>query len=199
MSTGTRPLAMAAILAVGLGAACTRDDRADARREADRTADAVTPSPTPYGTTAGTSADQNTITAGEVAANPTKYQGQRVAVRGDVSKFLGGNAFTLDEDRLTADEDLLVLSQSGVPGEDHKNEKVIVSGRVAMYDKAEFERDYDWFRPTPEVEAKYKTRPVIIADSIRTADGRDLTTGSALPAGSGETGHGNRPADSSRP
>ena len=180
MRTAAGPLAAAAILAIGLAGACTtRDDRAAANRDTD-----ATPSPTPYGTTATTAdTDRDTITAGEVAANPTKYVGQRVSVRGDVADIVSTSAFTLDEDRLTADQNLLVLSQSGVPAPEQKDEKVTVSGRVRLFDATEIKRDNDWFQATPEIETKYRKRPVIIADSIRTADGRELTTpGGSLPA-----------------
>jgi hypothetical protein len=201
MSRGTGPLAWAAILAVGLsGAACTsRDDRAAANRDTETGALSASPSPSPYGSTVASDADRDAITAGELAANPEKYVGQRVTVRGDVADIMGTNSFTLDEDRLTADKNLLVLSRNGVPSQQHKDEKVTVAGRVQMFNSTEIERDNDWFDATPEVETKYQNRPVLIADSIRTADGRELTMGGALPAGPGDPGHGNRPADAPRP
>jgi hypothetical protein len=182
---------------MGLSTACTKNDTRTAdNRTTDDTAgtSALGASPSPY---APPAADEK-ITAGDVAANPTKYVGQRVTVQGDVADILGTNSFTLDEDRLTADQNLLVLSQGGVPALDQKNEKVMVSGKVQMFEATEVKREHAWFDATPEIEVKYKNRPVIIADSVRTADGRELTGAGALPAGSGEVGHGNTPADSNR-
>jgi hypothetical protein len=125
-----------------------------------------------------------------------------VTLKSDVKQIMPNGFFVLD------DHDTLVLSPSGQPGE---KEKVTVSGTVQTYSAPEFKRKFAWFKSNAEIDAKYKDRAVIVADSIMSADGRELlTAGSALPAGSGEpgamtggkhdrAGHGNRPADSSRP
>ena len=58
---------------------------------------------------------------GEVAANPELYFNKRIAIQGEVEDVLEGGLFTMDEDNLFADEDLLVIpdkdAQAAVDGE----------------------------------------------------------------------------------
>jgi hypothetical protein len=160
-----------AVLLVGAGVACTRDDRA----ANDRTAMA-SPSPT---------ADINekrdaTPSAGDIADHPAVYNGQQVTLQSNVKKLMPNGFFTLD------DNDLLVLSPSGQPIE---NEEVTVHGTVHTYSAPELESRYAWFKSDASVDREYKDRAVIVADSILTADGRQVVTdrsGADLPAGSGE-------------
>ena len=178
---GTLQLAAAAVILVGAGLpAPERQPRGERRRPRPG---AASPSPTTgaYGTTDTMAArnDVNNPDAGDIAGNPARYDGQHVALKADVKTILPNGFFVLD------DHDLLVLSPSGQPGE---KEKVTVSGTVETYSAPEFKQKYSWFKSGPEVDAKYKNRAVIVADSIMTADGREIVTnaGSALPAGSGE-------------
>lgn len=182
----TLQLMAAAVILVGAGSACTRSNDNRAANDADRDLTATaSPSPTTgaYGTTDTMTArnDVNHPDAGEIAGNPARYDGQHVALKADVRTVLPNGLFVLD------DHDLLVLSPSGQPGE---RERVTVSGTVETYSTPEFKQKFSWFKSGPEVDAKYKNRAVIVADSIMTADGRELVTnaGSTLPAGSGELG-----------
>lgn len=194
----TLQVAAAAVILAGAGAACTRsnDNRAANDADRDRTAMA-SPSPATgaYGTTDAAVArnDVNSPDAGDIAGNPARYDGQHVTLKADVKTLMPNGFFVLD------DHDMLVLSPSGQPGE---KEKVTVSGTVRTYSAPEFKKKYGWFKSAPEVDAKYKNRAVIVADSIMTADGREVVTnaGSALPAGSGEL-HSRpvRPQPDSRP
>jgi hypothetical protein len=202
--SGYMPLTAAVIFAVGAaGMACTRsDNRAANDRDRDRTAmSSPSPSVTDNANVARNDNENrvNNPDAGDIENNPAKYAGQHVALKADVKELMPNGFFVLD------DHDMLVLSPSGQPGE---KEKVTVSGTVQTYSAPEFKRKYAWFKSNPQIDTKYKDRAVIIADSIMTADGRELLNTSALPASSGELnskvnrdrvnreGHGNKPADS---
>jgi len=159
-----------AVLLVGAGVACTRDDRA----ANDRTAMA-SPSPT-----ADVEKRDATPSAGDIADHPAVYNGQQVTLKSDVKKLMPNGFFTLD------DNDLLVLSPSGQPIED---EEVTVHGTVHTYSAPELKSRYAWFESDASLDREYKDRAVIVADSILTADGREVVTdrsGADLPAGSGE-------------
>lgn len=174
---GLLQLATAAVFIAGLSAACTTNDtRSDRNR--DQTAMA---SPSPgtgaYGTTADDNARREQPSAREIANNPTKYEGQHVTLKSDVQSVMPNGLFQL------ADNDLLVLSSGAEPGE---KENVTVSGTVRSFSAPEIQSKY---KGATEASAKFKDKPVIVADSILTADGRDLLiSGSALPAGAGEPG-----------
>ena len=121
------------------------------------------------------------LSAGKLAKDGKKYYGQVVTVRAEVEDVLDRNSFTLDEDALLAGADVLVLVPAGFDTANlRKDQVVVVSGKVRPYVTAELEKDYDWFKHgkimTTGHKVDYETRPVLVADSIRTLDNRDLLT-----------------------
>lgn len=168
------------VLLVGAGFACTRPaDRAaaDRDRDNDRTAMAK---PSPTATPLDTEKRDTTPSAGDITSNPALYSGQQVTLKSNVKKIMPHGFFTLK------DKDLLVLSPSGQPMED---QEVTVHGTVQTYSAPEFKKRYNWFRSNSRVDSEYKDRAVIVADSILTAEGRDVVSdhsGANLPASSGE-------------
>jgi hypothetical protein len=173
-----------AVLLVGAGVACSRNDnnRAARNRDYDRTATA-TPSPGP---TADTGKVDETPSAGDITSHPDRYAGQQVTLKSSVKKTMPNGFFTLKDD------DLLVLSPSGEPME---NQEITVHGTVQTYSAPDFKKRYTWFRSNANVDRQYKDRPVVVADSILTADGREVVKEGAnnLPASSGEINHRRRP------
>ena len=183
-------LAVTALLAIGAAGACTRNDRAAANRTADAMA---TPSPSPTTGTYGSSvSDDKGPSAGDIADHPAQYAGQRVTLKSDVKKVMPNGFFILD------DHDTLVMSPSGSPIE---KQEVTVLGTVHTYSAPELKTSFPWFKSNKELDAQYNNRAVIVADSITTADGRELLSGAALPAGSGEpdTSTTGRPRSDDRP
>jgi hypothetical protein len=161
-----------AVLLVGSGIACARQDRTAEDR--DRTAMA-SPSPT-----ADLGDRDTTPSAGDITGNPALYSGQQVTLKSEVKKLMPNGFFTLEDD------DLLVLSPSGQPVED---QEVTIHGTVHTYSAPELKNRYSWFRSDDAFDREYKDRAVLVADSILTADGREVVTdksGAELPAGSGE-------------
>ena len=163
-----------AVLLIGAGVACSRNDNRSAM---------ASPSPSP--TVEAGRAEKRDVTpsAGDIADNPALYAGQQVTLKSDVKKLMPNGFFTLK------DKDLLVLSPSGQPVED---QEVTVHGTVHAYSAPELKSRYAWFKSDSSMDREYKDRPVIVADSILTADGRDVVTdksGANLPASSGEPRH----------
>src|SRR5688500_11404083 len=126
-------------------------------------------------TTTGTAM---TVTAGDIANNPTRYYGQKVTVRAEVEDVLSRQVFLLDEDKLFAWPDVLVITPtltSTVPEE----EIVTVTGTVRPYVDADFRRDYNWNwwgDMDHDVHVTFRDRPVIVADSVKTNNGTELVT-----------------------
>ncbi|MEL7071274.1 MAG: hypothetical protein AAGN15_21860 [Cyanobacteria bacterium J06581_3] len=105
---------------------------------------------------------------GEVAANPDLYFNKRIAIEGEVEDVLEGGLFTMDEDNLFADEDLLVIPDQGAQAA-VDGETITVTGVLRPYVKAEFEADYDlqWDLDVEKtIEAEYEQKPVFVADSV---------------------------------
>ncbi len=176
-----------AVLLVGAGLACSRNDNRAARNnnpDYDRTATA-TPVPT-ASPTADTGKVSDQPSAGDITAHPDRYAGQQVTLKSNVEKTMPNGFFTLK------DKDLLVLSPSGEPME---NQEVTIHGTVQTYSAPDFKKRYSWFHSNSNLDRQYKDRPVIVADSILTADGREVVTGgnNSLPASSGEIKHHRRP------
>ena len=105
---------------------------------------------------------------GEVAADPTQYYGETLAVTGEVEDMYSVNTFTLDEDELFGGDDLLVI----VPNISElisDGETVAVTGELRSFVVADLERDYDltWDLDVQEqIEAEYSERPVLVADQV---------------------------------
>jgi hypothetical protein len=90
--------------------------------------------------TAGTAA---MVTPGDIARNPNRYFGQKVTVRAEIEDVLSRHVFLLDEDKLFAWPDVLVLTpalSSMIP----EDEVVTVTGTVRAFVDADFRRDYNW-------------------------------------------------------
>jgi hypothetical protein len=122
-----------------------------------------------------------TISAGKLAKNAKDYYGKTVTVRAEVEDVIDSRSFTLDEDAILMGADVLVLVPAGYTGNLAHDQVVTVTGRVRPYVTTELEHDYDWFKHgtivTRDTKVDFKTRPVLIAESLRTADGRELLAG----------------------
>lgn len=119
-----------------------------------------------------------TTTAGAIAAAPARYYGNIVSVRAEIEDVFSQRAFTLDEDRIGAGPDVLVILPRAA-GEIPEGEEVTVVGHVRPMTSASLDRDYDWydaswFRAVQNFD--WETRPAIIAASVRTENGRELLT-----------------------
>ncbi len=105
---------------------------------------------------------------GDITSAPEKYYNKRIAVQGEVSSKLSPNTFTIQEQQLFNNENLLVVTQGTTP-ETQENEQVAVTGVLRPYVKAEFDKDYDlnWDLSVQEkVDAEYTEKPVFVADSV---------------------------------
>jgi len=105
---------------------------------------------------------------GDITSNPEQYYNQRIAVAGEIEDKLDGNTFTLDEEALFGGEDLLVISNMPSP-QAQDGEKVVATGVLRPYVKADFETDYDltWDLTVQEqIEAEYTEKPVFVADEV---------------------------------
>ena len=104
----------------------------------------------------------------DVSENPDQYYSQEIAIEGEVDEIRNDYAFTLKEDQLIGGEELLIINATGEPIP-QVDEKVVVTGMVRPFIKAEFERDYDltWdLDIQEEIEAEYTEKPVLVVDSI---------------------------------
>ena len=125
-----------------------------------------------------------TISAGKLANNAKDYYGKTVTVKAEVEDVIDNRTFSLDEDAILAGADVLVLVPAGYTGTLAHDQMVTVTGKVRPYVTAELEKDYHWFKHgaivSHDSKVDFKTRPVLVATSVRTADGRDLLAGSAM-------------------
>ena len=130
-------------------------------------------------TRTGITTDMRTITAGRLARDAKKYYGQTVTVTAEVEDVLGSNMFTLDEDSVLAGSDVLVLVPRGLAGTLNHDQKLVVTGKVRPFVEADLDRDFEWFDNGKLVDVKtkvdWKTRPVIVAETIRTDTGTEIS------------------------
>lgn len=103
---------------------------------------------------------------GEIAEEPSLFVGKTVTVSSKVDEVISPNAFTLDDKELIGGKELLVVGAIPAGGPIHEGETVLVIGTVREHITAEIEKDFD-FDLQPELEVEYKSRPVVIAQSIK--------------------------------
>ena len=119
------------------------------------------------------------VDAGDIAQRPRAYFGQSVTVVAEVEAVHAPNAFTLDDDTELPGPDVLVIVPKTALTVT-QNHQVTVHGTVRPLDVRALNRDYSWFdihAYDPELLKRFRERPVIIADSIRDAQGGDLIVG----------------------
>lgn len=105
---------------------------------------------------------------GELTSNPELYYNQVIAVTGKIEEEYSPTTFSIDEEELFGDEDLLVISQMAAP-QAQDGEEVTVTGILRPYIAAEFENEYDldWdLSVQEEIEAEYSEKPVLVADEV---------------------------------
>jgi hypothetical protein len=125
------------------------------------------------------------VTAGNLADDPARYYGQRVSISAPVESVYSRTIFTLDEDKVwSTGRDLLVLNPrpaDAVTGD----AAVTVTGIVHIFSRAEIERlhdGWDW-DVRPELIMEFGSRPVLVAESIRDATGKQLVSVAAQKTG----------------
>jgi len=105
---------------------------------------------------------------GEVTKNPSAFYNKTIAVRAEVEDIIGPSSFTLDEDKLTSTQDLLVLNTA--PGQTiNDGQEVVVTGVLRPFVVTDIERDYDlnWdLTLQRKLEAEYSQKPALVAKSI---------------------------------
>jgi len=119
------------------------------------------------------------VSAGKLSHDGKAFYGQSVTVKSKVEDVIDSRTFTLDDDTILPGPDVLVLVPRGVASTLVHDQEVIVTGTVRPYVMAELKKDYDWFEDGKIVKrmgdkVDMKTRPVIVATSVRTAAGLEI-------------------------
>jgi hypothetical protein len=151
----------------------------------------------PHFFTVQTSASQPGQQAGGLGTQPQAGgMGTQPQAQGQVGQQAQGNA----------GQNVLVLIPAPVKAAPESGQ-VTISGTVRPMVVSEIQRDYDWFESgwlkQADVDIESTTYPVIVADSVTTADGTQLvqagsstgTRAGDAPAASGGAGGANAPAN----
>ena len=119
------------------------------------------------------------LTATKLVKHASDYYGKTVTVKAKVDDVMGTNMFSLDEDALFAGPDVLVIVPAGVSNVAH-DQKVLVTGEVRAYVESDLDRDFKFFEDgkliKKDTKIDWKTRPVIVATSVRTEDGTEIAS-----------------------
>jgi hypothetical protein len=119
------------------------------------------------------------ISATKLVKHASDYYGKTVTVKAKVDDVMGTNMFSLDEDALFAGPDVLVIVPAGVSGVAH-DQKVVVTGEVRAYVEPDLDKDFAFFEDgkliKKDTKIDWKTRPVIVAKSVRTESGAEIAS-----------------------
>ena len=115
----------------------------------------------------------------KLVQHASDYYGKTVTVKAKVDDVMGANMFSLDEDALFAGPDVLVIVPAGVSNVVH-DQKVLVTGEVRAYVESDLDRDFKFFEDgkliKKDTKIDWKTRPVIVATSVRAEDGKEIAS-----------------------
>ena len=104
----------------------------------------------------------------DIADNPSKYYNRRLALTGEVENIQNSKMFSLNEDDLLGEEDLLVFNPTPAMAVNN-DQTVAVTGILRLFRVAEMEKEYKftWDEGLKkEMELKYNEKPVLIADTV---------------------------------
>ena len=120
-----------------------------------------------------------TISASKLAKHASDFYGKTVTVKAKVDDVMGTNMFSLDEDALFAGPDVLVIVPAGISNVAH-DQKVVVTGEVRPYVEPDLDKDFSFFEDgkliKKDTKIDWKTRPVIVARSVRAEDGTEIAS-----------------------
>lgn len=103
-----------------------------------------------------------------VTESPDNFYNQELALEGEVGEIKNNMAFTINDDEILGEDDILVINAAGEPMPE-EDEYVVVTGMLRPFIAAEFERDYDltWDLDIQrELEAEYSEKPVLVVDRV---------------------------------
>ena len=112
-----------------------------------------------------------TVRLSQLEDDAQPYIGRRVTVSGEVEDVIGPRVFKIDE-RNWADLDgeILVLMQVPLAALVREDDPVTVTGTLRRYVDVEFDREWGWLDVSPAIEARIRTRPVLVAETLTGTD-----------------------------
>jgi cytochrome c556 len=116
------------------------------------------------------------VAASTLAKNPQAYYGEMITVTAAVEQTLSKTAFSVDQDKTkSTGQEVLVLAPT-MNGTVDLNSYVTVIGEAMPFDAAEVAKKAKGYNLdlTPEMAAKYKGKPVVIATAVVNSAGIDV-------------------------
>jgi len=111
----------------------------------------------------------------DLEKNPAKYLGKTLTVNGEVDAVLGPKLFEIDEPNwVDPDREVLVYTDAPLAALVDENDRVTVTGILMPFAEVKMERDWGFSSLGPEVKAKIRTRPVLVAKHLVDAKGNKV-------------------------
>jgi len=115
------------------------------------------------------------LAASTLADRPDPYYGENVTVTGAVEKTLAQLTFSVDQDKTKSTGKEVLVIAPRLSGAVDPNTYVTVIGEVIRFDPDEVAKKKDYkLDLSPEITAKYRGRPVILATAVINTAGVDL-------------------------
>jgi hypothetical protein len=127
----------------------------------------------------------------DVEEHPDKYLGKTLVVTGEVDGVLGPKLFVIDEPNWAdPDREVLVYTEAPLAALVDENDRVTVTGTLTPFAEVELQRDWGFSSLGPEVKAKIRARPVLVAKHLVDARGKrvmEIAIDSPTPTGTSGT------------
>ncbi len=115
----------------------------------------------------------------DIIRDPDRYIGRTVTLEGEVDRVISPGIFILDREGTVMGDEILVVTADPLDSQAERDiahpfrdaDKVIVTGRVEQFIRAEVEDDFG-LDLDDEVEVEYENKPMISATDIRQQNDR---------------------------
>ena len=123
------------------------------------------------------------MTASSLLRDPAAHIGETVSLMAAVETVLTKTAFTVDQDRTKSTGKELLILAPNLSSAPERNAYFTIQGEVMRFDPAEIEKKARSYKLdlTPELIAKYKGQPVVLATVVVTTGLIDLAKRLAPP------------------
>jgi len=115
------------------------------------------------------------LAASTLVKNPKAYYGEMITVTAPVEQTLSKTSFSVDQDKTKSMQEVLVVAPT-MTGTVDVNSYVTVIGELMPFDAAEIAKKAKGYTLdiSPEMAAKYKGQPVVLATAVVNSAGIDV-------------------------
>lgn len=117
--------------------------------------------------TKGSQGQAMRVKVDQLEDNPRQYIAKTITVDAEVEEVYGPRLFTIDEPNWgDLAGEIFVFVPSTLAALVRENDRVMITGTVKPFVRADVEREWGWLEMNPEIEVEFTKKPVLVASHI---------------------------------